>query len=48
MDETINIGDCFIVDSIIRGDGVTLPTLMKNLKQTSDKEVVNALKKAAG
>lgn len=47
MDETINIGDCFIVDSVLRGDGVTPSYVDGNFKTTSDKDVVSALKKAA-
>lgn len=47
VDEKINIGDSFIVDSIIRGDGVTPSYVEENFRTNSNKEVIDALKKAA-
>lgn len=47
MDENIKIGDVFIVEDILRGDGVTPYYIKDDFKTVSDKTVLEALKKSA-
>ena len=47
MDENIKIGDVFLIDDILRGDGVTPYYVKDDFKTKADKQVVEALKKAA-
>ena len=47
MDEKINVGDVFIIDDILRGDGVTPYYVKDDFKTTSDRVVFDALQQAA-
>lgn len=47
MDENIKIGDVFIVEDILRGEGVTPYYVRDDFKTTSDKDILDALKKSA-
>src|SRR3989338_6633454 len=47
IDENIKIGDVFIVEDILRGDGVTPYYVKEDFKTESDKSVLEALKKSA-
>lgn len=47
LDENIKIGDLFIVEDILRGDGVTPYYVSDDFKTVSDKSVLEALKKSA-
>lgn len=47
MDENIKVGDVFIVEDILRGDGVTPYYVKDDFKTASHKEVLEALKIAA-
>jgi uridine phosphorylase len=47
MDEKINVGDVFIVEEILRGDGVTPYYVKEDFKTVSDKDVVENMKKSA-
>jgi len=43
LDESINIGDLFVVDEVIRGDGVTPYYVDKDFKTTSDNKLSDML-----
>lgn len=43
LDENIKIGDLVVVDSVIRGDGVTPYYVDKNFKASSDKKITDIL-----
>jgi uridine phosphorylase len=47
LDENIKIGDLIVVDSVIRGDGVTPYYVDKNFKTTSDKKITDTLYEVA-
>ena len=47
IDENINIGDVFIVEDILRGDGVTPYYVKEDFKTVSDKNVLEGLKESA-
>lgn len=47
IDENINIGDVFIVEDILRGDGVTPYYVKEDFKTVSDRNVLEILKKSA-
>lgn len=47
MDENINVGDVFVVEQILRGDGVTPYYVKDDFKTVSDKNVVDTLKESA-
>ena len=43
LDENIKVGDLFVVDEIIRGDGVTPYYVDKNFKTVSDKKISDTM-----
>jgi len=43
LDENIKIGDLFVVDEVIRGDGVTPYYVDKNFKTAADKRIADTL-----
>ena len=43
LDESINVGDLFVVDEVIRGDGVTPYYVDKDFKTTSDNKLSDML-----
>jgi uridine phosphorylase len=43
LDENIKVGDLFVVDEIIRGDGVTPYYVDKNFKTVADKKIADTL-----
>jgi uridine phosphorylase len=43
LDENIKVGDLFVVDNIIRGDGVTPYYVDKDFKTVADKKIADAL-----
>ncbi|MDD2679708.1 MAG: hypothetical protein PHO03_02755 [Candidatus Omnitrophica bacterium] len=43
LDENIKIGDLFVVDEVIRGDGVTPYYVDKDFKTASDKKIADTL-----
>jgi uridine phosphorylase len=43
LDENIKVGDLFIVDEVIRGDGVTPYYLDKSFKTVADKKIADTL-----
>ncbi len=47
MDENINVGDVFIVEEILRGDGVTPYYVKEDFKTLSDKNILENMKKSA-
>ena len=47
LDENIKVGDLVVVDSIIRGDGVTPYYVESNFKTAADKKIADTLEKAA-
>lgn len=47
LDENIKVGDLVVVDSIIRGDGVTPYYVDSNFKTVADKKIADTLEQAA-
>lgn len=47
LDENIKVGDLVVVDSIIRGDGVTPYYVDSNFKTAADKKIADTLEQAA-
>ncbi|PIP19704.1 MAG: hypothetical protein COT38_01990 [Candidatus Omnitrophica bacterium CG08_land_8_20_14_0_20_41_16] len=47
LDENIKIGDLFVVDEVIRGDGVTPYYVDKNFKTIADKKIADTLYEVA-
>lgn len=47
MDENINVGDVFIAEDILRGDGVTPYYVKDDFRTVSDKGLIEHVKKAA-
>lgn len=47
LDENIKVGDLVVVDSIIRGDGVTPYYVDSNFKTAADKKIADTLAQAA-
>jgi len=47
LDENIKVGDLFIVDEVIRGDGVTPYYVDKDFKTAADKKISDALYETA-
>ncbi|MDD5506131.1 MAG: hypothetical protein PHR73_05195 [Candidatus Omnitrophica bacterium] len=43
LDENIKVGDLFVVDEVIRGDGVTPYYVDKNFKTVADKKIADTL-----
>jgi uridine phosphorylase len=43
LDENIKVGDIFVVDEVIRGDGVTPYYVDKNFKTVADKKIADTL-----
>ena len=43
LDENIKVGDLFVVDKVIRGDGVTPYYVDKNFKTVSDKKISDTM-----
>ena len=43
LDENIKVGDLFVVDEVIRGDGVTPYYVDKNFKTVSDKKISDTM-----
>ncbi|MDO8661772.1 MAG: hypothetical protein Q7K98_00930 [Candidatus Omnitrophota bacterium] len=43
LDENIKVGDLFVVDEVIRGDGVTPYYVDKNFKTVADKQIADTL-----
>ena len=43
LDENIKVGDLFVVDEVIRGDGVTPYYVDKNFKTVADKKIAHTL-----
>jgi len=46
LDENIKVGDLFVVDEVIRGDGVTPYYVDKNFKTVADKKIADTLYEA--
>ncbi|MDD4981600.1 MAG: hypothetical protein PHS12_02430 [Candidatus Omnitrophica bacterium] len=46
LDENIKVGDIFVVDEVIRGDGVTPYYVDKDFKTVADKKIVDTLYEA--
>jgi uridine phosphorylase len=47
LDENIKVGDLFVVDEVIRGDGVTPYYVDKNFKTVADKKISDTLYEVA-
>jgi uridine phosphorylase len=47
LDENIKIGDLFVIDKVIRGDGVTPYYVDKNFQTVSDKKISDTLHEVA-